>query len=115
MKMQTLLLIFLLATLCGGDKRLYLFDLYACVDEYEDYCHQIPQWTVRAATELANDRDDILPGYTLSTLNRSSDCCPNRLRDCCLNSSVLLDGEVCVALINVKPLPQLGQGGRVRI
>ena len=84
--MQVLMLIFLLVALCGGDKRLYLFNLYACVDEYEDYCHQIPQWTVRAAIGLANDRDDILPGYTLFILNRSKDCCPSK--------SVLLDGEV---------------------
>ena len=47
------------------------------MEEFEDYCSPlIPQLTVRAVTELANTRDDILPGYTLSTqtnwmINRS--------------------------------------------
>ena len=60
--------------LCESDKKLYLLDLYTCVDEYEDYCNQIPRLTVRAAIELANNRDDMLPGYTLCTpVNRSTE------------------------------------------
>ena len=58
-----------LVDLCESDKQLYLLDLYTCVDEYEDYCNQIPQLTVRATIELANSHDDILPGYTLCTVN----------------------------------------------
>ena len=70
--------------LCESDKKLYLLDLYTCVDEYEDYCNQIPRLTVRAAIELANNRDDMLPGYTLCTaVNRSNEV-----------TSVLSDGKV---------------------
>ena len=76
-----LLLITLLDGLCG--KKLYLINLYTCVDEFEDYCDRIPQWTVRAAIGLANDCSDILPGYTLSTN-----------KDHYRNRSLLLDGEV---------------------
>ena len=86
--MKLLSLIILLASLCDSrgdsDRKLYLVDLYACVDEFEDYCHQIPEWTVRAAIALANDCSDMLPGYTLSTL--SKDFYPNK--------SLVLDGEV---------------------
>ena len=84
MKVQLLSFIYLLAGSYGSDKRLYLVDLYACVDEFEDYCHHIPEWTVRAAIGLANDCNDMLPGYTLSTL--SKDFYPNK--------SLVLDGEV---------------------
>ena len=78
------LLIALLVDLCdSGDNKLYLLDLYTCVDEFEDYCNQIPRKTVRAAIELANSRDDILPGYTLSTLNKLDD-----------DESLLVDGKV---------------------
>ena len=77
---------FIIADLCeSSDNQLYLLDLYTCVDEFEDYCNQIPRSTVRAATELANRRDDILPGYTLSTLNRTDN-----------DESLLVDGKVCV-------------------
>ena len=69
--------------LCESIKKLYLLDLYTCVDEYEDYCNQIPRLTVRAAIELANHREDILPGYTLCTLNRSNEV-----------TSILSDGKV---------------------
>ena len=51
----------------GDDRPLYLLDLYDCIDDYEDYCHNIPEFTVHAAIELANNRTDILPGYTLHT------------------------------------------------
>ena len=70
MEVQLFMIVSLLAGTYGTDgsnKRLYLVDLYTCVDEFEDYCHHIPYWTVRAAVGLANDCDDILPGYTLST------------------------------------------------
>ena len=70
--------------LCESNKKLYLLDLYTCVDEYEDYCNQIPRLTARAAIELANSRDDILPGYTLCTVNRSNE----------LVTSILSDGKV---------------------
>ena len=70
--------------LCESNKQLYLLDLYTCVDEYEDYCNQIPRLTVRAAIELANNRDDMLPGYTLCTaVNRSNEV-----------TSILSDGKV---------------------
>ena len=62
-----------LLDLCESDAKLYLLDLFTCVDEYEDYCNQIPQLTVRATIELANSRDDILPGYTLCTVNDGLD------------------------------------------
>ena len=89
-KKALLQLSFLLAlfnvNLCdSSDNKLYLLDLYTCVDEFEDYCNQIPRLTVRAAIELANTRDDILPGYTLSTLNK------NKLDD---DESLLVDGKV---------------------
>ena len=84
MKVQLLSLMFLLSASCSSDEKLYLIDLYACVDEFEDYCHQIPEWTVRAAIGLANDCNDMLPGYTLSILNK--DFYPNK--------SLILDGEV---------------------
>ena len=74
---------FLLVDLCNSDKKLYLLDLYICLNEFEDYCNQIPQFTVRAAIELANSRDDILPGYTLSTSKKLDD-----------DISMLLDGKV---------------------
>jgi len=57
-------------SLCDGDdsdRPLYLLDLYDCVSDYEDYCHNIPEFTIRAAIELANNRTDVLPGYTLHT------------------------------------------------
>ena len=84
MKVQVLLLMFLLSGSCVSDKKLYLIDLYACVDEFEDYCHQIPEWTVRAAIGLANDSSDVLPGYALYALSR--DFYPNK--------SLVSDGEV---------------------
>ena len=85
MKVQLLSLMFLLTSgSCGSDKKLHLIDLYACVDEFEDYCHQIPEWTVRAAIGLANDCSDILPGLTLSSL--SKDLYPDK--------SLVSDGEV---------------------
>ena len=67
--------------LCESDKKLYLLNLYTCVDEFEDYCNEIPQLTVRATIELANTRDDILPGYTLYTVSNEV-------------SSILPDGKV---------------------
>ena len=69
--------------LCESNTKLYLLDLFTCVDEYEDYSNQIPQLTVRAAIELANSRDDILPGYTLCTVNKSNEV-----------TSILSDGKV---------------------
>ena len=78
------LLALFIVDLCeSSDNQLYLLDLYTCVDEFEDYCNQIPRSTVRAAIELANTRNDILPGYTLSTLSRLDD-----------DESLLLDGKV---------------------
>ena len=69
----------------SSNKNIYLLDLFTCVEEFEDYCSPlIPQLTVRAVTELANTRDDILPGYTLSTLNKLDD-----------DKSLSADGEVC--------------------
>jgi len=61
-------------SLCCGDADypLYLLDLYDCIDDYEDYCHNIPKFTIRAAIELANNRKDILPGYILHTSNATS-------------------------------------------
>ena len=79
---------FLLVDSQDNDKRLYLLDLYTCVDEFEDYCSGIPRWTIRAAIEIANNRSDILPGYILSTLNKLDD-----------NKSVLYDGEVIIVHI----------------
>ena len=77
---------FLFVDLCKSDnKKLYLLDLYTCLNEFEDYCNQIPQFTVRAAIELANSCDDILPGYTLSTSKKLDD-----------DISMLLDGKVSV-------------------
>ena len=67
----------------SSDNKLYLLDLYTCVDEFEDYCNQIPRLTIRAAIELANSRDDILPGYTLSKTELDDD-----------NESLLVDGKV---------------------
>ena len=61
-----------LLDLCESNTKLYLLDLFTCVDEYEDYCNQIPQLTVRATIELANSRDDILPGYTLNNNNNNN-------------------------------------------
>ena len=84
MEVELLLLVFLLAGSCGR-KTLYLVDLYICVDEFEDYCHEIPQWAVRAAIGFANHCDDILPGYTLSS--SSEYFRPG-------NRSLLEDGEV---------------------
>ena len=66
---------------CESNKKLYLLNLYTCVDEFEDYCSEIPQLTVRATIELANTRDDILPGYTLYTVSNEV-------------SSILPDGKV---------------------
>jgi len=67
-------IISLRVSLCGGDADhpLYLLDLYDCIDDYEDYCHDIPEFTIRAAIELANNRKDILPGYILHTSNATS-------------------------------------------
>ena len=76
--------------LCESDKKLYLLNLYTCVDEFEDYCNEIPQLTVRATIELANTRDDILPGYTLCTVS-------NELDEV---SSILSDGKVRRELFN---------------
>ena len=56
------------------------------MDEHEDYCNQIPRLTVRAAIELANNRDDILPEYILCTVNRSNE----------LVTSILSDGKVII-------------------
>ena len=84
MKVLLLSLIFLLTGLSGSGKILYLVDLYACVDEFEDYCHQIPEWTVRTAIGLANDCSDILPGYTLMSTNE----------DFYRDKSLISDGEV---------------------
>ena len=88
MKVQLLSLMFLLSGSCVSDKKkLYLIDLYACVNEFEDYCHQIPEWTVRAAIGLANDSSDVLPGYELYA---SRDFYP----DFYPNKSLVSDGEV---------------------
>ena len=84
MEVELLLLVFLLAGSCGR-KTLYLVDLYICVDEFEEYCHEIPQWAVRAAIGLANHCNDILPGYTLSSSRKYFR--PG-------NRSLLEDGEV---------------------
>ena len=62
-----------LVDLCESDTKLYLLDLFTCVDEYKDHCNQIPQMTVKVTIELANSRDDILPGYTPSTVNDGLD------------------------------------------
>ena len=53
----------------GGDNKLFLLDLYICVDEFEDYCNQIPRLTVRAATELAGT---VATTYSLETLSSVS-------------------------------------------
>ena len=57
--------------LCDSRKKLYLLNLYTCVEEFEEYCHQIPQFAVQAATEVANNCTDLLPEYTIysSALN----------------------------------------------
>ena len=83
--MKTLFLLALFnVNLCdSSDNKLYLLDLYTCVDEFEDYCNQIPRLTIRAAIKLANSRDDILPGYTLSKTELDDD-----------NESLLVDGKV---------------------
>ena len=74
----------LFVRLCdSSNNNIYLLDLYTCVEEFEDYCGHIPRLTVRAVTELANTRDDILPGYTLSTLKKLDD-----------DKSLSIDGEV---------------------
>ena len=70
---------------CESDKKsLYLLDLYICVDEFQDYCYDIPRLTVRSAIELANSRDDILPDYTLCTVNKLNG----------VTASILSDGKV---------------------
>ena len=84
MKVELLLLVFLLAGSCS--KTLYLVNLYTCVYEFEEYCHKIPQWAVQAAIGLANNCDDILPGYNLSYLANENSRSENR--------SLLQDGEV---------------------
>ena len=84
MEVELLLLVFLLAGSCGNT--LYLVNLYTCVYEFEEYCHEIPQWAVRAAIGLANSCDDILPGYNLSSLTNENPRSENR--------SLLQDGEV---------------------
>ena len=73
MQLLLILAFFVFADLCDSDKKLCLLDLYTCVGEFEDYCNQIPRFTVAAAIELANSRDNVLPGYTLYTLNRLDD------------------------------------------
>ena len=57
--------------LCDSNKKLYLLNLYTCVEEFEEYCHQIPQFAVQAAAEVANNCADLLPEYTIysSALN----------------------------------------------
>jgi len=68
MDVKTVLTLCIAVSLCDGDdcpSQLYLLDLYDCIDDYEDHCHNIPEFTIRAAIELANNRTDILPGYTL--------------------------------------------------
>ena len=57
--------------LCDSRKKLYLLNLYTCVEEFEEYCHQISQFAVQAATEVANNCTDLLPEYTMysSALN----------------------------------------------
>ncbi|XP_065917370.1 gamma-aminobutyric acid type B receptor subunit 2-like isoform X2 [Dysidea avara] len=70
---KVLALLVAVSRLCNGDDRpLYLLDLYDCIDDYEDYCHNITEFTVRAAIELANNCTDILPGYTLHTPSKSA-------------------------------------------
>ena len=86
MAWRSLLLALFVVDLCdSSNKSIYLLDLYTCVEEFEDYCGHIPRLTVRAVTELANLRDDILPGYTLSTLNKLDH-----------NKSLSADGEVAI-------------------
>ena len=91
MDMKTVLTLLLAAvSLCDGDDRpLYLLDLFDCIDGYEDYCHYIPEFTIRAAVELANNHTDILPGYTLHT--------PSNPTFVPLGRSVS-NGEVCLDL-----------------
>ena len=50
-----------------GNKKIYLLDLYTCVEEFEEYCHQIPRFSVQAAAEVANNCTNLLPGYTIYT------------------------------------------------
>ena len=84
MEVELLLLVFLFTGSCG--KTLYLVNLYTCVYEFEEYCHEMPLWAVQAAIGLANDCDDILPGYNLSSLTNKGYRSENR--------SLLQDGEV---------------------
>ena len=89
MALRSLLLALFLIDLCdSSNKTIYLLDLYTCVEEFKDYCSDIPRLTVRAVTELANTRDDILPGYTISTLNKLDN-----------DRSLSADGEVCYEAI----------------
>lgn len=102
MKLQLFLVAIFLTGSYGSNKTLYLVDLYSCVNEFEEYCDRIPQWTVRAAVGLANECDDILPGYTLSTLNKD-------LRP---NNSLIVDGEVITVVTAGATRPIQSRRGR---
>ena len=68
MKVGVLLTLLYAFDLCDSSKKpLYLLDLYTCVEEFEEYCHQIPRLTIQAAAEAANNCTDLLPEYTIYT------------------------------------------------
>ena len=68
MRIRVLLVLLYAFDLCDGNKKLYLLDLYTCVEDFEEYCHRIPQFTVQAAAEVANnDCTDLLSEYTIYT------------------------------------------------
>ena len=66
-----LVLLYVFDSVCANSKKLHLLDFYYCVEEFEEYCHGIPQLTVQAAAEVANNCPDLLPDYTIyiSTIN----------------------------------------------
>ena len=58
----------------SSNKNIYLLDLFTspCLEEFEDYCSPAAYSAIDRSSS-ANTRDDILPGYTLSTLNKLDD------------------------------------------
>ena len=70
-RVEALLILLYVFDLCDSSKKLHLLGLYHCVEEFEEYCHGIPQLTVQAAAEVANNCPDLLPDYTIhiSTIN----------------------------------------------
>ena len=67
MKVWVLLILLYTLDSSDGNKKLYLLDLYTCVEEFDEYCHLIPRFTLQSVAELANNCTTMLPGYTVYT------------------------------------------------